>query len=102
MSGNRGQGASLVNRWAGLLLQGIITVHGLDGHEVGVNVRAITTIGDPGKTMNTSANCQVNLAGNVKFVTTKESCTQVLRMVDEVYERDAAAASPTGGYLDGR
>jgi hypothetical protein len=79
------------------LAQALLVVHGLAGDEIGINMRAITTIGAPGVTMVNEANCQVSLVGN-KFVTTKESCQRVLELV----AMNTAAASPTGGFLDGK
>lgn len=72
--------------------QALLIVHGLAGDAIGINPRAITTVGAPGVTIVDEAHCQVSLVGN-KFVTTKESCTEVLELM---------AKAPTGGYLDGR
>lgn len=86
-------------RWSNdaWLAQALLVVHGLAGDSVGINMRAITTIGAPGVTMVDEANCQISLVGG-KFVTTKESCQQVLDLI----AMNTTAASPTGGFLDGK
>jgi hypothetical protein len=81
----------LANKLVVTLFQ-VLIVHGLSGDEIGINVRAITTVSEPGTTVTAQAHCQINLVGG-RFITTKENCHEVFSLI---------AKAPTGGYLDER
>ena len=73
------------------LLQVVLIVHTLNNNQqIAINPRAITTIGAPGIGLTEEANCLITLVCD-KFVTTKESCREVLELI---------AKMPTGGWLD--
>jgi hypothetical protein len=81
-----------MNHGAVFLFQAVLVVHALDGQEVLVNMRAITTVIHPGPTHSPDAKCVINLVDG-KFVPTQETCDRLLTL---------AASAPTGGFLDSR
>jgi len=59
-----------------------IILHDLRGREIEVNVAAISIIGEPpkGGLITKDANCIIDM-GNRKFITVRETCSQVYKMI---------------------